>query len=207
MRRHLVSLVLVALLLLASVARRLPRDPALAQTGGGYDLEWNAFGSAGDQLAAGSSYQLGFTLAQDASPLVSAGSSYQLVQGFWAGGGFPPTAVTLVGFWIEVRGNTLVACWETASEMDTLGFNVLRSDSDEPGSFARLNGELIPGQLPGSPAGASYEWLDAGVEAGQTYLYLLEDVDVYGQATHHGPVSATLPPATLYPFYLPLVNR
>jgi hypothetical protein len=207
MRRHLVSLALVTLLLLASVARRLPRDPALAQTGGGYDLEWNAFGSADDQFVAGSSYQLGFTLAQDASPLVSAGSSYHLVQGFWAGGGFPPTAVTLVGFWIEVRGNTLVACWETASEVDTLGFSVLRSGSGEPGSFAELNEELIPPQAPGSPVGASYEWPDVGVEAGQTYFYLLEDMDVYGQATRHGPVSATLPPAMPYPFYLPLVNR
>jgi hypothetical protein len=55
--------------------------------------------------------------------------------------------------------------------------------------------------------GASYEWLDAGVEAGQTYFYLLEDVDVHGQATRHGPVSATLPPTALYHFYLPLVVR
>ncbi|MEJ2211956.1 MAG: hypothetical protein P8129_23390 [Anaerolineae bacterium] len=152
-------------------------------------------------------YQVGFTLAQDSPPLVSAGSGYQVVQGYWSGAGSAPTAVTLAGFWIEARGDALVACWETASELDALGFSLYRSDTGEPDSFVRLNEGLIPSQVPGSPSGATYEWIDAGAEAGQTYYYLLEDVDIRGRATRHGPVPATLPPTTVNRIYLPYVNR
>ena len=199
MKRKIVSLLNVALLLVAS--------GVLAQSGGDYDLEWQAIGSAGEQFVSGGGYQVGFTLAQDQEPMVSTGGSYQIIQGYWAGGGFAPTAVTLAGLWVEARGDTLVACWQTASEVDTLGFNVLRSESGDPGSFTQLNEVLIPSQAPGSPVGASYEWGDAGVEAGHTYFYLLEDIDIHGQATQHGPVSATLPPTMPYWIYLPLVNR
>jgi hypothetical protein len=179
----------------------------LAQSGGSYDVEWQVMGSAGQQFVSGGGYQFGFTLAQDTPPLVSQGGHYQVIQGYWSGAGFPPTAVTLTSFWVEVRGDALVACWETAAEVDLLGFHLYRSDTGEPGSFAQINEGLIPGQAPGSPVRASYEWVDAGVEAGQTYFYVLEDVDVHGQATRHGPVSATLQPTTLYRIYLPLVNR
>jgi hypothetical protein len=179
---------------------------ALAQSGGPYDLSWNTIDGGGYTFSSGGVYTQGGTIGQPDASASLGGGSYTLVGGFWPGGAIP-TAVALAGFWVEVRENTLVACWETASEMDTLGFNVLRSDSGEPGSFAQLNEELIPTQAPGSPVGASYEWPDAEVEAGQTYFYLLEDVDVHGQATRHGPVSATLPPAAPYRFYLPLVNR
>jgi hypothetical protein len=179
----------------------------LAQSSGGYDVEWQVIGSAGEQFATGGDYQLGFTLAQDTPPQVSQGGSYQVVQGYWSGAGFPPTAVTLVGFWVETRGDALVACWETAAEVDLLGFHLYRSDTGAPGSFVRLNEELIPGQAPGSPVGASYQWVDVTVAAGQTYFYLLEDVDVYGRATCHGPESATLQPTTLFRIYLPLVHQ
>jgi hypothetical protein len=53
---------------------------------------------------------------------------------------------------------------------------------------------LIPGQMPGSPVGAVYTFLDDNVVTGMTYYYWLEDVDVYGVATPHGPVTAGLPP-------------
>ncbi|HAM21517.1 MAG TPA: hypothetical protein DCQ04_04440, partial [Actinobacteria bacterium] len=44
---------------------------------------------------------------------------------------------------------------------------------------------------PGSTQGYSYEWRDANVVSGQTYYYWLEDVDLSGNPTLHGPVSAT----------------
>ena len=55
----------------------------------------------------------------------------------------------------------------------------------------RLNAELIPSQAPGSTQGAVYTWLDVEVEAGQTTFYWLEDMDLSGATTLHGPVSAT----------------
>jgi hypothetical protein len=179
----------------------------LAQSGGNYDLEWHVLGTAGEQFVSGGSYQIGFTLAQDTPPLISQGGSYQIIQGYWSGATSAPTAVTLAGFWVEVRGDALVACWETVSEVDNLGFNLYRSDTGEPGTFVQLNGGLIPGQAPGSPVGASYEWVDTGAEAGHAYFYLLEAVDVHGQTTRHGPVRGSLPAAARYRLYLPLVSR
>ncbi len=176
---------------------------ALAQSGGPYDVEWFTIGTAGDEFVAGGAYQLGFTVGQDQEPLVSSGGGYQVVQGYWQDGG-GPTAVKLVAFGVEARGQSLVVYWETAAEHDTLGFHLYRSESGEPGTFARLNEALIPSQSPGGGAGAYYEWVDATVVRGQPYYYLLEDVNVYGQATAHGPVEGRL---ALYRAYLPLLGR
>jgi hypothetical protein len=193
---------LISLLLLMATGS------VLAQSGGGYDVEWQVTGSAGDEFVAGGGYQIGFTLGQAQDTPVSAGGSYQLVQGYWSGGGAPPTAVGLVGFWVEARDDALVACWETATEIDLLGFNLRRSDTGGPGTFVPLNEGLIPAQAPGSPVGARYEWADADTVPGQAYFYLLEAVDVYGQATQYGPVPGSLPTMVgSYRAYLPLVSR
>lgn len=178
---------------------------AAAQSGGDYDLEWQVIGSAGDEFLAGGDYQIGFTLAQAQDTPISAGGDYQIAQGYWAGGGSAPTAVVIAGFWIEVRADALVACWETVAEQEILGFNLYRSESGEPGTFVQLNEGLIPGQAPGSPLGASYEWPDPGVVPGQTYLYLLEAVDIYGGAAQYGPATGSLPVAGGYRVYLPLI--
>ncbi|MFN2165772.1 MAG: hypothetical protein ACK2U9_05885, partial [Anaerolineae bacterium] len=89
--------------------------------------------------------------------------------------------------------------WETASELDNLGFNLYRQAAG--GELVRLNIDLIPGQNPGSPMGAVYTWRDETAAPGVTYFYWLEAVDVYDMATRHGPVSAT----ALHHVYLPLV--
>jgi hypothetical protein len=52
------------------------------------------------------------------------------------------------------------------------------------------NSSLIPAQ--GSATkGASYEFIDTNVQNRKTYYYKLEDIDLNGQSTMHGPVSAT----------------
>ena len=75
-------------------------------------------------------------------------------------------------------------------ELRNLGFNLYRGDAFS-GPWTRLNAELIPPQNPGATFGATYEWLDADVTPGATYFYRLEDVDLNGTSTFHGPVSAT----------------
>ena len=50
----------------------------------------------------------------------------------------------------------------------------------------------VPSQTPGSTQGASYSFDDSQVTPGQTMYYWLEDVDLSGATTLHGPVSATL---------------
>jgi len=81
---------------------------------------------------------------------------------------------------------TVVVEWSTASELDTAGFNLYRSDSPD-GPFARVNQDLIPASS--DPLiGGSYRFTDTEVVAGHTYYYQLEDVEIGGTTTRHGPI-------------------
>lgn len=102
-----------------------------------------------------------------------------------------PLAVKVAGFSVSAGQDRLTANWETVSETDQAGFNLLRSELAE-GPWTRLNTALIPGRAPGSSQGAAYSWTDEGAMRGVQYFYLLEDVDLHGNTAHHGPVSAAL---------------
>ncbi len=79
--------------------------------------------------------------------------------------------------------------WTTASELDNAGFNLYRSLSKD-GEKSQLNEALIPAQGD-ELQGASYSFTDNDVTPGITYYYWLEDVDIHGKSTMHGPVTAT----------------
>jgi hypothetical protein len=54
----------------------------------------------------------------------------------------------------------------------------------------KINASLIPAE--GSATqGASYQFIDKNVKNRTTYYYKLEDIDLNGTSTMHGPVSAT----------------
>ena len=101
----------------------------------------------------------------------------------------PPVLVTITEF-IAVPGDRSVSIqWGTASERDNAGFNMYRSDKKN-GEYFKINTALIPAK--GSPTnGASYEFIDTEVRNRKTYYYKLEDIDLNGKATMHGPVNAT----------------
>ena len=107
--------------------------------------------------------------------------------------GIAPTAVDLARFEAWPEGMAIHVEWETVTEIDNLGFNLYRSDVPD-GPYVKLNSELIPSQAPGSPIGAVYVWLDTTVQIGRTYYYQLEDVDIYGNTTLHGPVQVKAGP-------------
>lgn len=102
-----------------------------------------------------------------------------------------PTSIDLVSFEAKPKARGVRITWETATEIDTLGFNLYRAES-LAGVPTRLNDDLIPAGPPGSPTGGSYTWLDQSVQAGHTYYYWLDDVNLGGAATRHGPVSTTV---------------
>jgi hypothetical protein len=118
-----------------------------------------------------------------------------------------PTAVKLL--WFNARPDRLAirVRWETASEIDNAGFNLYRATALE-GEKVRLNADLIPSKVPpGNPIGATYDWLDTQVVAGTIYYYWLEDVDIYGRATLHGPVKAQAQGLRLLPSGPTLTDR
>ena len=82
--------------------------------------------------------------------------------------------------------------WSTASELNTAGFNVLRSDNPN-GPFTRLNPEVIRAS-PDPLVGGSYVYTDTNVTPGQTYYYQLEEVESGGGAVPQGTVVVTARP-------------
>jgi hypothetical protein len=81
--------------------------------------------------------------------------------------------------------------WTTASELNTVGFNLYRRDSLE-GPEVRINPELIPAST--DPlAGGNYHFVDRAARPGQTYTYELEDVESDGVTNRSWRTSVTVP--------------
>ncbi|MBN1178800.1 MAG: fibronectin type III domain-containing protein [Anaerolineae bacterium] len=113
-----------------------------------------------------------------------------------------PTAVVMAGLDARPERDAIRVTWETGSELELVGFDLYRGRS-AGGPYTRLNGAPIVAQYPGMPLGASYAWLDADVQPGETYFYLVEGWDVYGERASLGPVSAMAQRL----LFLPLVLR
>ncbi|MGB8647832.1 MAG: hypothetical protein WCF84_21540 [Anaerolineae bacterium] len=98
-----------------------------------------------------------------------------------------PTAVTLGGFSAAWQGTRVQVQWNTLSEINNLGFNLLRSTS-ATGPFTQINARLIPG-CAGCSTGQSYSYADANVTANTTYYYKLAAMDKSGATQLFGPVT------------------
>lgn len=76
----------------------------------------------------------------------------------------------------QLSNPTVEVRWETATEVNTAGFNLYRSDEPD-GEFVQINvGGLIASEGE-AVSGASYTFVDDTVEVGKTYYYVLEEVE------------------------------
>ena len=109
--------------------------------------------------------------------------------------------------------DAVVVNWITNTELDNAYFNVYRAESiktantnkrhkknflkkmskwlkskkaAKKGPYVKINATPIPA-LGESPYGAFYEVIDTNVQYGRRYWYKLEDVDLSGFSTQHGP--------------------
>lgn len=98
----------------------------------------------------------------------------------WALSGVTLIAALVLGIlaWRDSRTATVVIDWSTASELNTAGFNLYRSESPD-GPFSKINDNLIPAS-PDPLTGGSYSYTDKNVSPGRTYYYQLEDVEISG---------------------------
>ncbi len=102
-----------------------------------------------------------------------------------------PTAVKLISFTATGHEGDVHLQWKTGHEVDNLGFHVYR---EEGGHLYRLTPELIGGSAllagAGTPLGAglSYQWWDLIPRETGKVAYWLEDIDLDGRTTMHGPV-------------------
>ena len=109
-----------------------------------------------------------------------------------------PTAVKLdslaaTGF---DDGRVLVQ-WKSGHEADNLGFNVYR---EQNGTRTRITPQLVAGSalIAGAnaalTAGKSYNWVDIPQAGGKSVRYWIEEVDLKGNRTLHGPVDINYSP-------------
>ncbi len=109
-----------------------------------------------------------------------------------------PTRITLQSFSAHSGSDKsgarrVVLTWKTGGEAHNLGFNVYRELN---GNRVRMNPSVIAGSallmsgaLP-KHAGRSYAWIDPSAGVTGT-SYWLEDIDVNGTRTMHGPVTVS----------------
>lgn len=101
--------------------------------------------------------------------------------------------VTLVSFTAQSLNGLpeVYVKWETATEIDTAGFYVQRSLTNQgDNSYTRLNTNLIPA-TGDSVTGALYDWTDETTTSNTTYYYRLEEVptDAAKPTIKHDPVA------------------
>ena len=83
--------------------------------------------------------------------------------------------------------------WQTASELNNMGYVILRSN-EEQGQYEEIdsyvNNDVLKGEGTTSRA-SDYTYVDKYLVNGMTYYYKLADVDINGIRTEHGPIKAT----------------
>lgn len=104
------------------------------------------------------------------------------------------TAVDFVGCWPYkyIDGNVIVN-WETASEVDNLGFNVYYSQTLDIAKANRINTNLIPAKSLGSVAGAEYQYKDLAKPT--LGYYWIEAISTTGLLEKFGAYSLQSAPA------------
>ncbi len=113
-----------------------------------------------------------------------------------------PTQVSLESFTATQTQDGVLLSWKTSGETRNLGFNVY--EENENGARVQLNPSLIAGsalRIRGGleqHAAKTYGWIDRSAGAGG-HFYWLEDVDLQGTRTLHGPVSPATDVATPSP--------
>jgi len=105
------------------------------------------------------------------------------------------TPIELASLDATQYGGAVMVDWRTGYEVSTLGFNIYR---EENGVKTRVNSQLVAGSaLLAGPttnltAGLSYSWCDVLPSGTSGVTYWLEDVDLNGNRTLHGPVTPVL---------------
>ena len=104
---------------------------------------------------------------------------------------FTATAMEGRSVGAENREAPVLLQWRTGYELDNLGFHLYREDK---GLLRRLNPSLIAGSalMAGVgtelTAGRSYAWWDSLPDSSGAVKYWLEEVDLNGERTWHGPI-------------------
>ncbi|RPI79298.1 MAG: hypothetical protein EHM41_23980 [Chloroflexi bacterium] len=116
-----------------------------------------------------------------------------------------PTVVYLASFQpTRIDEDHVVVEWETALEIDTIGFNIYRADSSD-GEQINVNDEIILGQALGSPSGAIYQYIDETGISTEPFYYWLEHIRICS-AKVYGPEMVEPVSVTMHSVFLPFLS-
>jgi outer membrane protein assembly factor BamB len=107
-----------------------------------------------------------------------------------------PNTIRLESFFVKVIDKKVFIFWKTGSEIDTLGFYIVRIDNLN-NEFMVLNKKIIPAQG-NFYSGNNYTYEDNNIAWGRIYYYWLIEVDIYARFSIHGPIMNIM---NLIPFY------
>lgn len=102
-----------------------------------------------------------------------------------------PTAAVVTGLTARYAGGRAQLEWETAVESGTVGFYLHRWD-DAAEKYVLVDDRMLLAADP-APQGASYRLADPQALPGNTYTYLIEEVDVTERERMHGPFTVQIP--------------
>jgi Peptidase family C25 len=127
-----------------------------------------------------------------AGPTPITNMNYGQIPGVQAGALCPgsPTDVTMVSLKATRYGDRVLLEWQTGYEISNIGFNIYR---EKNGNLEQVTPEPIAGSaLFAGPkialsAGFSYSWWDNQADGEDTSRYWIEDLDLTGRTTIHGP--------------------
>lgn len=98
----------------------------------------------------------------------------------------PRTTLAVIGqFSAYSDRGTVTVCWQTLSELGTVGFNLYRLDR-RTGAYRKVNDDLLPGLLH-APEGGRYSYRDQKARANAYYTYRLEEIEAGGRRLSYGP--------------------
>jgi len=112
------------------------------------------------------------------------------------------TAIELAQFTTRVSGAKVQLAWQTATELDTAGFNVYRATKQD-GPYVLLNDSIIPAQG-NDTSGSSYTFADLPGKG--DFFYRLEDISTQGESTLHESIAVHVGQSR-FNLSLPLIGR
>lgn len=122
---------------------------------------------------------------------------------------FAPTAIELSSFaasrGITRGGEPIVTVrWTVASEANTLGYRVFRSETNNRATAVLMTGGVIAA----TGTGGSYDWMDAAAATDRTYYYWLQEIELDGRTvTEFGPANVGPLSGPSIRLYLPAIRR
>jgi uncharacterized repeat protein (TIGR01451 family) len=143
-------------------------------------------------LSPGASATLRFVVSVDAgfggtalNTAIAGSSQVQSVQSNEVAVNPAPTAISIVRFTARRGLEGVTVQWQTGFERETFGFNVLRSATGSRNDAIQINAMLIPA----GGKGGEYSFVDSRAEAGVTYTYWLQEIELSGAVNDYPDIA------------------